>query len=328
MNTIVLFDPSIRSLNMGDHVIMRSAENELACLLEDNYIIHCGTHSPAVTFYQNTSHNPRMKVYDEAEYKFICGSNLLWKNMLLPRPTFNVNLWNCRPYRNSILVGVGTNSVNKEPDFYTRMLYRKILSKDFIHSVRDEETKRLVENLGFRAINTGCPTMWKFTKNFCKQVPTQKASKVIFTLTDYSKDPLNDQKIIDILQQNYPEVYFWVQGVFDMDYFNSLKNTKGIIIVPPTLDAYSKILEEQNVDYVGTRLHAGMYALQHRRRTIILAIDNRVRSMKETYNLKSIERSDVDKLSAIINSDFITDIAISEERIQNWFSQFMKGNIK
>ena len=95
MDTIVLFDPSIRSLNIG---------------------------------YQNTSLNPRMKVYDNATYKFICGSNLLWKNMFIPRPTFNVNLWNCRVYRNSILVGVGTNSSKKRVNLYTKRLYSKILS--------------------------------------------------------------------------------------------------------------------------------------------------------------------------------------------------------
>ena len=29
MKTVILFDPGIRSLNKGDEIIMRSAENEL-----------------------------------------------------------------------------------------------------------------------------------------------------------------------------------------------------------------------------------------------------------------------------------------------------------
>lgn len=323
METIVLFDPSIRSLNMGDHVIMNSAAYELADIIGDNYVIRCGTHSPAVTFYQNTAHNPRMKVYDNAKYKFICGSNLLWKNMFIPRPTFNINLWNCRPYRGSVLVGVGTNSVKKQPDLYTRKLYDEVLSKKYIHSVRDEETKRLLNDMGYEAINTGCPTMWGFTKAFCETVPTKKACKVIFTLTDYSQDLFHDQKMIDVLQREYSEVYFWVQGVFDLEYFAKMKNTDGIKVVAPTLAAYDKVLRDNDIDYVGTRLHAGMFALQHRRRTFILALDNRVRSMKETYNLNSIERDDVDKLEEEINKSFDTDICISEDRIRDWKSQFV-----
>ena len=63
MDTIVLFDPGIRSLNKGDEIIMRSAEAALSDILADNYVIKCATHAPAVTFYQNTRLNPRMKVY-------------------------------------------------------------------------------------------------------------------------------------------------------------------------------------------------------------------------------------------------------------------------
>ncbi|MEI3046520.1 MAG: polysaccharide pyruvyl transferase family protein [Romboutsia timonensis] len=70
-------------------------------------------------------------------------------------------------------------------------MYSKILSKNYIHSVRDERTKRFVEELGYKAINTGCPTMWKFNDEFCKEVPTKKSDKVIFTLTDYSHDREN-----------------------------------------------------------------------------------------------------------------------------------------
>ena len=324
MKAIVLFDPSIRSLNMGDHIIMNSAEEELKKLMGNNYIIKCGTHTPAVTFYQNTSANPRMKVYDEAKYKFICGSNLLWKNLFLPRPTFNVNLWNCRVYRNSILVGVGTNAPKKKINLYTKTLYTKILSKNFIHSVRDEETKRFVESMGYKAINTGCPTMWKFTAEFCKSIPIQKSDDVVFTLTDYNRDLENDQELINILNRNYKNVYFWIQGMFDLEYLNELKDTKNIKLIPPTLEAFSEILNRENIEYVGTRLHAGMFAMQHKKRSIILAIDNRVRDMKETYNLNTVERDDIKLLENMINDEFETKISINEEKIQEWFSQFEK----
>lgn len=322
MKTIVLFDPSIRSLNMGDHIIMQSAERELKKIWENCYVIHCGTHTPAVTFYQNTRLNPRIKLYDEATYKFICGSNLLWKNLMIPRPTFNVNPWNSKIYYNSILVGVGTNSSKKKPNLYTKWLYKHILSKKYMHSVRDEETKRFVESLGFKAINTGCPTMWKFNDDFCKEIPTKKADKVIFTLTDYNKDKEKDQKLINILKKNYKEVYFWLQGIYDEEYFNEFDNIEEIKLIPPSLEAYEEVLNKNSIDFVGTRLHAGMYAMQHKKRTIILAIDNRVRDMKETYNLNTIERDDIDKLDDYLNSIINTRISINQKNIDEWFSQF------
>ena len=321
METIVLFDPSIRSLNMGDHIIMKSSEKELEHIIEGKFIINCATHQPAITFYQNTRLNPRIKIYDNAQYKFICGSNLLWKNLFVPRPTFNVNLFNCKLYEGSILFGVGTNSSNKKPNLYTKLLYSKILSKNYIHSVRDERTKRFVEELGYKAINTGCPTMWKFNDEFCKEVPTKKSDKVIFTLTDYSHDRENDQILIDILNANYNTVYFWLQGASDEVYFDSLKNTENIIKVAPTLKAYEEVLKE-NIDYVGTRIHAGMFALQHKKRTIVISIDNRVRDMKETYNLNVVERREIHKLDEMINSNFTTKIEINKENINKWLLQF------
>ncbi|EDP10488.1 polysaccharide pyruvyl transferase family protein [Amedibacillus dolichus] len=322
MKTVVLFDPSIRSLNMGDHIIMKSAKDELKEIISDKFLIHCATHQPPVTCYQNTRLNPKIKIYDDAQFKFICGSNLLWKNLMIPRPTFNVNLFNTKIYENSILMGVGTNSSNKNANLYTRIIYNRILSEKFYHSVRDERTKRFVESLGFKAINTGCPTMWKFNKEFCKQIPTHKSSKVVFTLTDYSQEQREDQELINILVKNYEKVYFWLQGASDEEYFDSLANTKGIIKVAPTLEAYEAILNEGDIDYVGTRLHAGMYAMQHKVRTIILAIDNRVRDMKETYHINTVERTDINSLDSLVNSTITTQISINENNINEWMSQF------
>lgn len=327
METIILYDPSIRSLNKGDEVIMRSAEKELdkRGLLDGRYVIHCATHAPVATSYQSTSHNPRIRVYDDAKYKFICGSNLLWKNMLKPRPVFNVNLFNCRPYRNSILMGIGLGQATSSTNWYTRKLYSQILSRDFIHSARDEKTVRFLQSLGYKAIDTGCPTMWQFTPEFCRDIPHAKADNVVFTLTDYGRDKDYDQRLIDILKSEYENVYFWIQGIFDKEYFDTFKNTDGIHLVNPTLEAYSKVLSQESIDYVGTRLHAGMFAMQHKKRTIILAIDNRVRDLNAAYNLHVLERKDIDVLPSLINESFSTDVKLKQDNIKTWFAQFEKA---
>ena len=324
MESIVLFDPGIRSLNKGDEIIMRSAERELdkAGILENNYVIHSATHAPIVTFYQNTRKNVSMKFYDRAKYKFICGSNLMWKNMLKPRPVFNVNLWNCMPYENSIFMGVGVGQAKSRTNLYTKKLYAKILSRDYVHSARDQAAADFLTSLGYRAIDTGCPTMWCFSPEFCAQIPHEKAENVVFTLTDYGREKEYDQKLIDILRQNYNKVYFWIQGAFDLDYFETFRNTEGIITVSPDLDAYARVLSLPDIEYVGTRLHAGMFAMQHKKRAIFLAIDNRTRDMNAAYDLHVLERSAVEELPRMISSSFATDIRLKRENIDSWLSQF------
>lgn len=322
METVILFDPSIRSLNMGDHIIMNSAEMEIGELLENRYVIHCATHAPVVTFYQSNRKNPRMTVYDNAKYKFVCGSNLLWKNLFIPRPTFNINIFNCMPYEGSILFGVGTNSNTQKINYYTKKLYNKILSKEYIHSVRDDYTLELLKNMGYKAINTGCPTMWKFTEEFCSNIPESKANNVVFTLTDYNQDINADQKMIDTLVANYDKVYFWIQGVFDMEYFSEFKNIQRIEIISPTISEYSKVLQKEDIEYVGTRLHAGMFALQHKKRSIIISVDDRVRSMKKSYNINCLERSNINYLEKMIFNNLSPQIILNTENIRIWKQQF------
>lgn len=322
MEYIVMFDPSIRSLNLGDRIIMNSAESELAFLTSGEYVMSCGTHSPVASFHQCSKNNPRMEFFNKAKYKFVCGSNLLWKRMLRPEPSWNVNLFNCKPYKNSILIGVGTNKGSRGMDVYTKALYRKILSKNYIHSTRDEATKELVESLGLQAINTGCPTMWRFTEEFCQTIPTKKADEVVFTITDYNQNPKADTKLIETLESSYKEVWFWPQGWLDEKYLNSLGSLSKVRILDPSIEAFAKLLDSRTVDYVGTRLHAGMFAMQHARRSIVIAIDNRVRDMKKTYGINSIERDEIDGLSGLLFSEIDTHIGINAEAILEWKAQF------
>lgn len=323
MDYVVLFDPSIRSLNMGDHIIMRSAESELSFLTKGEYVIRCGTHSPVAAFYQCSSKNPRMKFFDDAKYKFVCGSNLFWKRMLRPEPSWNMNYCNCRPYKGCTLVGVGTHKDSRTIDLYTRKLYQKVLSSQHAHSTRDEITKQLVESLGFRAINTGCPTMWRFTESFCRAIPTKKATQVVFTLTDYDQDPKADFKLVEVLRSHYEKVWFWPQGWLDAGYLSSLGVAESVDMLDPSLESYANLLSLGDIDYVGTRLHAGMFAMQHACRSVVIAIDNRVRDMRESYGINSIEREDIDGLSEMLDGNIETHIGIDADAISRWKSQFI-----
>ena len=67
--------------------------------------------------------------------------------------------------------------------------------------------------------------------------------------------------------------------------------------------------------------------MQHFCRTIIVIVDNRARDMKENYNLNVIERTNIDKLDQMINSNFKTNILINEKNINIWKKQFSNKNI-
>ncbi|MBR1875327.1 polysaccharide pyruvyl transferase family protein [Candidatus Saccharibacteria bacterium] len=328
MKKIVIFNTSYGTLNLGDFIINESVEIELAPLLSHNntFFIELPTHTPVTHCYQNIKKNKIVCECDNAKYKFLAGTNILSANMLRPWPNWNVNIFKSRPYKGVILVGAGMNGTRKKPNLYTKILLKKILSKDFIHSVRDERTKIFLESLGYKAINTGCATLWSLDDKKCSEIPTVKSKDVVFTLTDYCKDEKRDVELIKILEANYETLYFWTQGSEDYDYLKSLNVDTRKVKILTTLEDFRKTLKQKNLDYVGTRLHAGIYAMQHAKRSIIISIDNRTRDMKKNYNLVSLEREEIKCLNNLINSEFKTDIKVNADRIEKWKKQFQGDN--
>ncbi len=323
INNYIVYDTSVGSLNVGDQIINRSFNNEMNEILSNGFIVRYPTHTPVSHSYQNNKFNRFYRYVKSCKNKFIVGTNLLANNMLQPWPNWNVNIFNFKPYKDSILVGCGSASDEMKMNIYTQTLYKKILSKNYVHSVRDEKTKKTLEMLGVKAVNTGCVTMWSLTQQHCKKIKKEKSENVIFTLTDYKKDLNKDQALIDILVKNYEKVYYWVQGSNDLEYLNTFNNIENIKIVAPNLDSFEKVLVEKNIDYVGTRLHAGIFAMQHFVRSIILIVDNRARDIKENYNIVSIERDDIEEnLEKMLNSEFETNISIDEDKINKWKEQF------
>lgn len=320
MENVLLLDTSVGSLNKGDEIIMRCIRNQLSEITKNKFTLTLPTHVSPFHWYQVARGSNRVKIYSNARYKFVGGSNLLTMDMLTHFPQWNINIFNYGPLKGSILVGVGAGKGSKI-NTYTKILYKRVLSHDFIHSVRDERTKYFLEDMGFKVINTGCATLWSLTPEFCRDIPTEKSDSVIFTLTHHDKDVINDQFFIDIMNRNYKNVFFWVQDSEDLRYFNTLKNTEKIKIIPPTVDDYEKILKT-DVDYIGTRLHGGIYAMRHKKRSIIIAIDERAQGMSESYNLNTIHRDNFKNLEKMINSKIITDVNVNYNAVNEWLNQF------
>ena len=309
------------SLNKGDDIIMECVRKELAFILDQNFELTLPTHVSAFHWYQIYRGLARIQKYAKCKYKFVGGTNLLVKDMATYYPQWNINIFNSKVIKDCVLVGVGAGAGEKT-NMYTSYLYRKILNTNLYHSVRDLRTKQYVEKLGLKALNTGCVTMWMLTPEFCKMIPTFKASRVVFTLTASNVLDLRDQYLIDTLIRNYDKVYFWPQGDRDYDYLHQFNHIEDISILQATKYAYHKLLLEEDIEYIGTRLHAGIYAMRHTKRSIILVIDERAREINKSNRLNCLEKNDIAQLSDYINSSFETKVSVPLDVIDEWKRQF------
>ena len=325
MENILLLDPSIGSANLGDEIISECARRELEPFLQGRFAMTLPTQVSSFHWYQVLRNSLTVQGYSNCRLKFVLGSNVMTKNLLTHFAQWNVNVFNYQPFKGSILVGVGAGAGSKS-NGYTRYVYRHMLSSEYSHSVRDERSREYVESLGLKAINTGCVTMWMLTPEFCSQIPAVKADEVVFTLTATGEalEDKRDQQIIDILKHNYKRVWFWPQGYQDYDYLQKFSNLDGIGILEATRQAYDDFLTTRDTDYVGTRLHGGVYAMRHKRRAIIIAIDERARSINEGNHLNCVDKNNLENLEQKIQSEFKTEIKMDFEAIRKWKAQFEK----
>lgn len=323
MKSVLMLNTAVGSLNQGDEIINRSIRTNWRELFECNYIMEMATHTPMYTTLQSMLYRKKLSIFKEADYKFLCGTNLLYTNMFRPLPSWNINYFNCGLATESICLGVGIGENSSHVNLYTRALYQKTLSHDYVHSARDEKTKRFLETLGFKAVNTGCPTLWGLTSEHCEKIPAEKADSVVFTLTYYDQDPVNDKIMINILKRNYAAIYFWPQCYADLEYLTALGYRDEVKVIPPNIEQFSNVLKA-DIDYVGSRLHGGIFAMQHFDRAIILAIDYRAREMSKTYSFTCMERTEVaDRLEEYIAQSWNTKVTgIDQRLIAEWKKQF------
>lgn len=318
MKKVALFDTSIGTENIGDKIIMDYCNKIANEIFGDSFFVNIPTHD----IIGKSTYNS-LSICD---YKIMCGTNLLSSNMN------KYNQWKIKMidsfYLNDIcLLGVGWWQYQEKPNIYTRILYKRILSNKLLHSVRDNYTLRMLKSIGIEnVINTACPTMWGLTTDLCEDIPTYKGKDVLVTVTDYNKDEISDKYMFKIIKRNYDKVYVWIQALEDYSYIKKLINLNDIIVIPPTIRSLDDLLRNNNsIDYVGTRLHAGIRALNHKKRTIIIGVDNRALEISKDCNIEVIKREDVKyKLEKKIQSKFVTSIKLPLEEIYIWKSQFTR----
>ena len=308
------------SPNIGDLIISRAIERELHNIFGKNCnIIHMPTHS-----YLSISD---IKILKKVDYIVVGGSNLLWFRFF-PRASFRIGLLGLLYYRNLILLGVGWGGYEfQKIGVWSKYISKLIFSKSNIHSMRDEFTIELCKNkLQFKnCINTACPTLWFLANRKDFEYKTTKGDRCVFSLTDYNKDVISDKKLISELSSkyNYTDLYFWPQGAGDLDYARSLGYTGKVINrdLESLIDFYK---ENISTDYIGTRLHAGILALEFGIRTLIIQIDNRALEISRDIGLPILSRSNLSELQNWINNSPEISINIPLENIQKWRSQFFE----
>lgn len=315
---IAILDTSVCSFNIGDFIIMDAVNKQLKEMFEYGMFFNSYTHDKIS--------KETYSIINKVNYAFVGGTNLLSSNMNKYNQ-WKINIYDSFFIKDILLMGVGWWQYQKKPNFYTTTILKRVLNDSILHSVRDSYTEGMLKSIGIKnVINTSCPTMWELTPEHCAKIPTTKGDDVIMTLTDYNKNPPHDIELIKTLLQEYKTVHFWPQGISDIKYLENLGFMDKLQIIPPSLHGLDKILDDgqRSVDFVGTRLHAGVRALQKKRRTLIIGIDNRAKEKAKDFKINVLNREDISSLKGMLKSKIKTEITVPQETIINWKAQFSK----
>ena len=335
---IINFTIGDGSLNLGDQIIRESINEILYELFKnDNVVIfNLSSHQPLSLVHKRFIRELRSK---GARIIFmLSGANPLHFNYW-PFATFNqwaIGISDILYINNVLLFGVGTAKPrsatlkSKITMIYSKHFWRKILNEDFVHAVRDRESVELLNVLGIRNVkNLGCPSMWKLTQEYIRRISKDKSDAVVTTLNSMypSKE---DYVLLKILIKKYRETYFWPQGYTDVYYIKKISQKLGISvkIIPPNLRTYDEFLSTYDVDYVGLRVHAGIRALQHKKRILIIAIDHRALSWSIDFGLPAIPRSKISILQDIIDQPISIRLKIPEQEIREYLINFRRYVLK
>lgn len=317
MKHLLLFDTAEGSDNLGDGIIMDYCKQRLyECLDDDFFVYNIPTHLEIG--------RKGYELNKKADLNIVCGTNIL-KTSIIFNKGWRIYFKDILHLRNLCLMGAGWGNYNSyKSDPYTIWAYRTILSNSMVHSVRDEYTKQRLSEIGIKnVLNTACPTMWNLTPDFCATIPSQKGRNVVTSLTCYKKDVELDRLMLNVLLEKYENVYFWTQQDADIDYLQSLDVKGNIQIINPTLEIYDMFLNEnRDLDYIGSRLHGGIRALNHGIRSLIVGVDNRANEIHKDTNLPFINRKDITRLSSWIEKCYKTDIKLPQANIDKWKKQF------
>ncbi len=324
MTRINIFDPALQdnegrpSTNLGDLIIRKSIDRIVDDLFPDATIERISTHTP-----------PARELLEravDADLNLVAGTNLLsshighynqWK--LFDDPLRHAD----PPAFNAVLCGVGWWQYQDEPDAQTAWFYRKVLAPAGPHSLRDGYSLSQLHQCRVGGLyNTTCPTLWQLHGR--ETARTGAAKACLFTLTDYSRSPADDA-LIRTLAALYPEgLVFFPQGSHDMEYITSLpafeEHREHIEILGHQPSSLDVLAARDTWDYVGTRLHAGIWSLEQGHSSLILHVDNRAKEIARETGLAVVARDDMDGIRCwhAGRHDGPSTITLPRDAIRQW----------
>lgn len=317
---LCLFDPGISTHsgapaeNLGNLIIQRAVLQEIHALFKGWEIV------PISTFQL-----PTPELRREMRRADLCiagGTNLLTSEMDRYRQ------WVISPkvalgMRRTLLLGVGWWAYQAPPNLFTRIFLRLLLSPRGLHSLRDQYSLGQLAAGGYtNAVNTCCPTLWPLADASPTQTPLRKAQDALLLLTDYAQAPEHDQRLVTLLTSQYRTVYFWPQGATDLEYVGKLR--ANLTLLDRSFDAFTRFTREHpDFDYIGTRLHGGVHCLIHRRRSLILRIDNRAAEIARDTGLRTVAREDTEGIRQWILNPEPFRLQLPTAAIAAWRNQFI-----
>mgnify|MGYP001238822866 CR=1 FL=1 len=320
MKTISLLDTSINNYNLGNLIIMDSIELIMDELFGHDFLYKM----QASESFGSTS----IKNFQNSDYIFFGGTNALTSNINKEK-YIGFSLLNLLQFSRLLLLGVGWWQYQNKPNLYTKLFYKRVLHSSLLHSDRDSYTQKMLQSIGIgNVVNTSCPSTWKLNKKHCEQILKIKSDSVIFTITDYNKNPEADALFINLIDSQYESVFFWPQGSGDIEYFSKLiiPRKDKIIVLQPKLESYDSLITTSRPDYIGTRLHAGIRSLQAKNRSLIITIDNRAKEIADNIGIEISERGNLEKILSFIKNDSKNHIQIPALEIERWKDQFRLGS--
>ncbi|WP_413248298.1 polysaccharide pyruvyl transferase family protein [Sinomonas flava] len=275
--TLGLLDPSLNSKNTGDQIIAESVHMELSELLPNVEIVRLPTQTVL-------SRSERAAARSITRF-VVGGTNILNGNIprYLQWKLDPISYWH---YRQKVsTMGVGWWQYQPPSNRVSRTIWRQVIGAG-ANSVRDTYTADRLARLGIPSTNTSCPTVWRLPS--LHTVAEARPSSVVMTITDYNRNVERDLRLVRGLRDRYRRVLAWPQGSRDRDYLRGLD--RSIEFLGPTVRDFDAALDD-GLDYVGTRLHAGVRALQRGARSAIVAIDNRATEIASDIGLPVISKS-------------------------------------
>lgn len=285
---IILLDPALETQNTGDFIISEASHHALE---------HAGLPFKPLTTRRKWTRTERNLARD-AKFFVLGGTNIL-SSFFMSYRQWNFGILDFKLMRGRVVsMGVGWWQYQEAPDFVSRNIWASLLVPDFVHSVRDSYTADKFAQMGVSATPTGCHTMWALPPKIPVRfdVSSFPNQKVVATVTDYSRNGVSDHAFLSMLREWFGRLCVWPQGTGDAEYVRELGF--GEFLIDQGLPSLDAALDAAGTVYTGTRLHAGIRAIQRGVPSMIISVDNRASEMAKDFGLPVVSRDSVSQLWA------------------------------